>query len=61
MPKLLCAVLLSADGQPAIDTQWSAKYQKVIDGGADAFEQWLAAAISLPDASFMPSEGLFND
>jgi hypothetical protein len=42
MPESLYAVLPSADGQPAIDTQWSANYQEAIDGGADAFEQWLA-------------------
>lgn len=41
MPESLYAVLPSADGQPAIDTQWPANYQEVIDGGADAFEHWL--------------------
>lgn len=42
MPELLNAVLPSADRQPAIETQWPAKYQEVIDGGVDAFERWLA-------------------
>ena len=42
MPELLFAVLPSADGQPAIDTQWHANYQEAINGGSNAFEHWLA-------------------
>ena len=41
MPESLNAVLPSADGQPAIDTQWSDKYQEVIHGSVYAFERLL--------------------